>query len=77
MHRNHSGFRASVNPNHQSLTLWIGRRRCEGLLRRTKNLCLGSLIEAVRDQTRRVDLKQVNRVLVQPHWRKDCDQPIV
>jgi hypothetical protein len=24
-----------------------------------------------------VDLKQVNRVLIQPHWRKDCDQPIV
>jgi hypothetical protein len=23
-----------------------------------------------------VDLKQVNRVLIQPHWRKDCDQPL-
>jgi hypothetical protein len=53
----------------------IGRSG-EGLLRRTKNLCVSSLIEAVRDQTRIVDLKQVNRVLVQPHWRKDCDQPI-
>lgn len=51
-------------------------RSGEGLLRRTKNLCLGTLIEAVRDQTRIVDLKQVNRVLVQPHWRKDCDQPL-
>jgi type II secretory pathway predicted ATPase ExeA len=51
-------------------------RSGEGLLRRTRNLCLGSLIEAVRDQTRIVDLKQVNRVLIQPHWRKDCDQPI-
>jgi len=51
-------------------------RSGEGLLRRTKNLCVSSLIEAVRDQTRIVDLKQVNRVLVQPHWRKDCDQPI-
>lgn len=30
----------------------------------------------VRDQTRIVDLKQVNRVLIQPHWRKDCDQPL-
>lgn len=48
-------------------------RSGEGLLRRTKNLCLGALIEAVRDQTRTVDLKQVNRVLIQPHWRKDCD----
>jgi hypothetical protein len=51
-------------------------RSGEGLLRRTKNLCLGSLVQAVRDQVRCVDLKQVNRVLLQPHWRKDCDQPI-
>jgi type II secretory pathway predicted ATPase ExeA len=51
-------------------------RSGEGLLRRTRNLCLGALIEAVRDQTRIVDLKQVNRVLIQPHWRKDCDQPL-
>ena len=52
-------------------------RSGEGLLRRTRNLCLSSLIEAVRDQTRIVDLKQVNRVLVQPHWRKDCDTPLL
>ncbi len=52
-------------------------RSGEGLLRRTRNLCVSSLIEAVRDQTRIVDLKQVNRVLIQPHWRKDCDQPLV
>lgn len=51
-------------------------RSGEGLLRRTRNLCLGSLLEAVRDQTRVVDLKQVNRVLLQPHWRKDHDNPI-
>ena len=52
-------------------------RSGDGLLRRTRNLCLGSLIEAVRDQTRVVDRKQVNRVLIQPHWRKDCDQPLI
>jgi len=51
-------------------------RSAEGILRRARNLCLSALIEAVRDQTRIVDLKQVNRVLIQPHWRKDCDQPI-
>lgn len=51
-------------------------RSGEGLLRRTKNLCVSSLIETVRDQTRIVDLKQVNRVLIQPHWRKDCDAPL-
>jgi len=48
-------------------------RSTEGLLRRARNLCLSCLIEAVRDQTRIVDLKHVNRVLIQPHWRKDCD----
>ena len=51
-------------------------RSGEGLLRRTRNLCVAALIEAVRDQIRTVDLKQVNRVLIQPHWRKDCDQPL-
>jgi len=45
-------------------------RSSEGYLRRARNLCLGSLIEAVRDHTRTVDLKQVNRVLLQPHWRE-------
>ena len=50
-------------------------RSGEGLLRRTKNLCVAALIEAVREQIRTVDLKQVNRVLLQPHWRKDCDFP--
>jgi len=50
-------------------------RSAEGLLRRARNLCLSALIEAVRDQTRTVDLKQVNQVLLQPHWRKDYDSP--
>jgi len=51
-------------------------RSAEGLLRRTRNLCLSALIEAVRDQVRTVDLKQINRVLIQPHWRNDCDKPL-
>ena len=51
-------------------------RSAEGLLRRARNLCVASLIETVRDQTRTVDLKQVNRVLIQPHWRRDCDNPM-
>ena len=45
-------------------------RASEGYLRRARNLCVGSLLEAVRDRTRTVDLKQVNRVLLQPHWRE-------
>lgn len=48
-------------------------RASEGVLRRTRNLCLGALIEAVRDRQKTVDLKQVNRVLLQPHWREHRD----
>ena len=48
-------------------------RSSEGILRRARNLCLGSLLEAVRDRTKTVDLKQVNRVLLQPHWRREYD----
>ena len=48
-------------------------RASEGVLRRTRNLCLASLVECVRDRTKTVDLKQVNRVLMQPHWREPRD----
>jgi type II secretory pathway predicted ATPase ExeA len=44
-------------------------RSSEGVLRRTRNLCLSTLLEAVRDRCKTVELKQVNRVLLQPHWR--------
>jgi len=50
-------------------------RSSEGGLRKTRNLCLGALLEAVRDRTKVVELKQVNRVLLQPHWRKEIDLP--
>ncbi len=51
-------------------------RVSEGTLRAVKNLCIGSLIEAVRDHTKTVDLKQVNAVLMQPHWRHNSrDEP--
>lgn len=51
-------------------------RTSEGNLRAIKNLCIGSLIEAVRDQTRTVDLKQINAVFMQPHWRHNSrDEP--
>ena len=66
--------RAGLGHNTFSLeALALIVRSGEGLLRRTKNLCVSSLIEVVRDQARVVDLKHVNRVLIQPHWRKDCD----
>jgi type II secretory pathway predicted ATPase ExeA len=48
-------------------------RASEGILRRARNLCVATLIEAVRDRVKTVDLKQVNRVLLQPHWREHRD----
>ena len=46
-----------------------------------RNPCLRALIEAVRDRTKTVDLKQVNAVLMQPHWRHntrdEAQQPVV
>jgi MSHA biogenesis protein MshM len=44
-------------------------RSSEGVLRNVKNLCIGAMIEAVRQHTREVDIRQVNNVLLQPHWR--------
>jgi type II secretory pathway predicted ATPase ExeA len=59
-------------------------RASEGTLRAVKNLCTSALIEAVRDQTKTVDLKQVNTVLMQPHWRHNAqsthgepEQPLI
>ena len=48
----------------------------EGILRSARNLCVASLLEAVRDRIKTVDLKRVNRVLLQPHWRRDLDTPL-
>lgn len=48
-------------------------RSSEGILRRTRNLCISALIETVRDRKQTVGLDQVNRVLMQPHWRTDHD----
>jgi type II secretory pathway predicted ATPase ExeA len=48
-------------------------RSAEGILRRTRNLCVSSLLEAVRDRKQAVGLDQVNRVLLQPHWRREHD----
>ena len=48
-------------------------RSADGILRRVKNLCLGCLLEAVRERQKEIDIDIVNRVLIQPHWRKECD----
>ena len=56
-------------------------RSSEGTLRTVKNVCLGALIEAVRNQTKVIDLNEVNAVLIQPHWRQnqqnEPQQPIL
>ena len=52
-------------------------RSAEGVIRRARNLCLACFLEAIRDQTKTVDLKQVNQVLIQPHWRNADFLPIV
>lgn len=48
-------------------------RSAEGVLRKARNLSIGCLIEAVRSANRTVDIDNVNRVLLQPHWQKDVD----
>jgi MSHA biogenesis protein MshM len=48
-------------------------RSADGILRQARNLCVGCLIEAVRSATKTIDIDNVNRVLLQPHWRKETD----
>lgn len=48
-------------------------RSADGILRRTRNLCLSCLLEAVRSRKKIIDLDIVNRILIQPHWRVDQD----
>jgi MSHA biogenesis protein MshM len=48
-------------------------RSAEGVLRKARNLCVGCLIEAVRGANKTIDIDNVNRVLLQPHWQKDTD----
>jgi len=48
-------------------------RSADGVLRKARNLCVGCLIEAVRSANRTIDIGNVNRVLMQPHWQKETD----
>jgi hypothetical protein len=43
------------------------------VLRKARNLCLSCLLQAVREQKKQVSLSNVNRVLLQPHWRVEYD----
>jgi type II secretory pathway predicted ATPase ExeA len=48
-------------------------RSADGVLRKTRNLCIACMLEAVRATDKTIDIDKVNRVLIQPHWRKDID----
>jgi type II secretory pathway predicted ATPase ExeA len=48
-------------------------RAADGVLRQARNLAVGCLIEAVRSANKTIDIDNVNRVLLQPHWQKECD----
>jgi MSHA biogenesis protein MshM len=48
-------------------------RSADGVLRKARNLGVACLIEAVRSANKTIDIDNVNRVLLQPHWQKDVD----
>ena len=48
-------------------------RSSDGILRKAKNICLSCMVEAVRSKKKTIDIDNVNRVLIQPHWRIDKD----
>lgn len=48
-------------------------RSADGMLRKARNLCVSCMLEAVRSAKKSIDLDNVNHVLIQPHWRNECD----
>jgi len=48
-------------------------RSADGVLRKARNLSVGCMIEAVRSANKTIDIDNVNRVLLQPHWQKEAD----
>ena len=48
-------------------------RSSDGILRKAKNLALSCMVEAVRSREKTIGIKNVNRVLIQPHWRIEKD----
>ena len=51
-------------------------RSSDGILRKALNLALSCMIEAIRSRKKTIDIENVNKVLIQPHWRleKDIEQ---
>lgn len=48
-------------------------RSCEGILRSARNIVLACMVEAVRSREKIIGIDNVNRVLIQPHWRIERD----
>lgn len=48
-------------------------RSCDGILRKTRNLCLSCMIETIRAQKKTIGIDNVNSVLIQPHHRIEKD----
>ena len=48
-------------------------RSADGILRRCRNLCISTMLEAVRARTKSIGIDIVNKVLIQPHWRNEFD----
>lgn len=48
-------------------------RSADGVLRRCRNLCISTMLEAVRARVRSIEIDIVNRVLLQPHWQNQVD----
>lgn len=48
-------------------------RSADGILRNVRNICLACMVEAVRNKERTIDIKNVNSVLIQPHFRIEKD----
>jgi type II secretory pathway predicted ATPase ExeA len=52
-------------------------RSSEGVLRKTRNLCLSCLLEGVRQSTKQINTQIVNTVLRMPHWRDEQDMSLL
>lgn len=48
-------------------------RSSDGILRKARNLSLSCMVEAIRSKKKTIDIDNVNRVLIQPHWRIEKD----
>jgi type II secretory pathway predicted ATPase ExeA len=48
-------------------------RSSDGVLRKTRNLCMSCMLEAVRSGKKTIHIDNVNHVLIQPHWRNEYD----